>query len=136
MYFSSLLISLLHSYKIYDADAFSPCRYHLLTRSTSSGVSDAVPSTNGSAPPATVASGPVAAVPLPLPGAAGRWRLPQDPSGLEEFSHMVSQVNKMSQVYTLYYFLQGIILLMLVFHLIHAIGFQARLSVIPGDSLH
>ena len=47
---------------------------------------------------------------------------------------MVSQVNKMSQVYTLYYFLQGIILLMLVFHLIHAIGFQARLYVIPGDS--
>ena len=29
---------------------------------------------------------------------------------------------------------QGIILLMLIMHLIHAIGFQPRLSVIPGMS--
>ena len=111
-----------HSFAVYDADAYSPCRYHLLKRSQPSSGLKVLP--NGSSV--------VPATP-PLPGTAGRWSLQEDASNLGQFSHMISRISSMSQVYTLYYFLQGIVLLMLVFHLIHAIGFQARLSVIPGE---
>jgi len=31
------------------------------------------------------------------------------------------------------FYMQGFVLLMLIMHLIYAVGFQPRLSVIPGD---
>ena len=157
--------SLNHSFEVYDADAYAPCRYHLIQRAK------AQPTL---LTPTTTAS---AASSLPLPGAASRWRMSADVTGLDRHAHMLRQVDDMYQAYTLYYFLQvwggrasrvgrgqhhcrqstatphldvvfsyndsdrhctscnllqGIILLMLIMHFIHAIGFQPRLSVIPG----
>ena len=79
---------------MYDADAYAPCRYHLIQRAK------AQPTLLS---PTTTAS---AASSLPLPGTASRWRMSADVTGLDRHAHMVHRVNNMYQVYTLYYFLQ------------------------------
>ena len=56
-----------------------------------------------------------------------------DASGLDENVHMINRVDQMYNTYTIYHLLQGIVLLMLVLHLIHAVGFQPRMSIIPGE---
>ena len=156
---------------MYDADAYAPCRYHLIQRSKGQ---TALPASATNGTNTTTAAAAAAVASLPLPGSASRWQMQADVTGLDGHAHMVHRVNSMYQVYTLYYFLQvwggrmsrvgnsavarhsyclctltmrctenshkpapmhhpqGIILLMLILHLIHAIGFQPRLSVIPG----
>ena len=83
---------------MYDADAYAPCRYHLLQRAE---VQTALLSPNISGSEAEAAE----ALP-PLPGTASRWRMQADATGLDRHAHMVHRVHSMYQVYTLYYFLQ------------------------------
>ena len=79
---------------MYDADAYAPCRYHLIQRAK------AQPTLLS---PTTTAS---AASSLPLPGTASRWRMSADVTGLDRHAHMLRRVDDMYQAYTLYYFLQ------------------------------
>ena len=84
---------------MYDADAYAPCRYHLLQRAE---VQTALLSPNISGSEADEA----AEASPPLPGTASRWRMQADATGLDRHAHMVHRVHSMYQVYTLYYFLQ------------------------------
>ena len=82
---------------MYDADAYTPCRYHLLKRVEGQTTQ---PSPDNESD-ATAADGP-----HPLPGTASRWHMQADATGLDRHAHMVHRVHDMYQVYTLYYFLQ------------------------------
>ena len=83
------------SFEVYDADAYAPCRYHLIQRAKAQPTL-LTPSTTASA----------AASSLPLPGTASRWRMSADVTGLDRHAHMLRQVDDMYQAYILYYFLQ------------------------------
>ena len=86
------------SFKVYDADAYAPCRYHLLRRAKrQEALQSSGDESNGTA---------AATATFPLPGAALRWRMQADATGLAHHGHMVHRVHNMYQVYTLYYLLQ------------------------------
>ena len=88
------------SFKVYDADAYAPCRYHLLRRAK--GQAALLNPTDGSNDTSSSSSSSS----LPLPGTASRWRMKADATGLDHHAHMVHRVDNMYQAYTLYYFLQ------------------------------
>lgn len=71
-------------YNIYDGDAATPCRYHLLSR---------VEPLEANASAAH-------------PGDAGRWSLQQDGSGLRGMGEMLRSVDAMYRTYMLYNLLQ------------------------------
>ena len=84
---------------MYDADAYAPCRYHLIQRAKGQTALSAPTATNGSSTTAAAATS------RPLPGTASRWRMPADVSGLDRHALMLRRVDDMYQA-TLYYFLQ------------------------------
>jgi hypothetical protein len=95
---------------VYDADASTPCRPLLPYRNSTS--------LNTSS--------------LPLPGHANRWKVPEDVTGMQQVARMQQQAASLDYWYTLYGFLQGFVLLMFPFRWLFLVGFQPRLSVIPG----
>ena len=82
---------------MYDADAYAPCRYHLVQRIQ--GLTTMMMSPAGG-------SNDTSAAAHPLPGTASRWRMPANATGLDHHAHMVHRVDNMYQTYTLYYLLQ------------------------------
>ena len=96
----------------YDADAYAPCRYHMLRR---------VQPDNASL------------VSTPQPGGKARWQLPGDGEGLRGMGGMMLRAQRMCRNYLTYNLLQGIVILLLIFHFIHYIGFQPRLALYPGE---
>ena len=120
----TVLLSWTHTYVIhtlrfpvYDADAYAPAHYLLPARHQTLW-------SNGT----EVASHSTA----PAPGSAGRWRLKDDLSGLEGMAAMMYRIQLMYNAYTLYYLLQGFVLVGIMIRLIMYISFQKRLSVIGG----
>jgi hypothetical protein len=100
-------------FQAYDADVNAPCRYHLLNRKE---------------PPNS------SLISTPQPGGKGRWQLEGDKSGLVGMSRMMLRASTMYNNILTYDLIQGIVILSLIFHFIHYIGFQPRLSVIPGGN--
>ena len=97
-------------FNVYDADASAPSRVFMPFRSTNGlNMSD-----------------------VPLPGSAGRWRLPGDPSGIHQAAKMQQQGANLEFYYSLYGLLQGIVLIMFFIRTLFLVSFQPRLSVIPG----
>lgn len=96
----------------YDADAYAPCRYHMLRREQ---------------PP------DASLIATPQPGGKARWRLPRDGAGLRGMSGMMLRAQRMCRNYLTYNLLQGIVILSLLFHFVHYIGFQPRLALYPGE---
>ena len=105
-----VLIHYLHTsrYSAYDADAFTPCRYHMLKRSNATVLPDgkvaaSIPE-NGSHSNTTASSSAPSlssaamSTSVPPPGSAGRWVLREDPSGFQQYSHMLARVSAMLQV--------------------------------------
>jgi hypothetical protein len=99
-------------FNVYDADAFVPCRYHLLRRGNELTPSDATGtdapgmdtnSTNSSNATSTNATGYVSDS---LPGSSGRWQLEEDGSGLEGAGRMMVEVDNLNQLYSMYNLLQ------------------------------
>ena len=97
---------------MYDNDGDTPARYLLPFR---------VANVSATAP-----SRP------PPPGIAGRWRLPEDLSGMGGLSRMLARVNQMNSLFVIYELLQGLVLLGLMIRLIMQLSFQRRISVIGG----
>ncbi|GAX77704.1 hypothetical protein CEUSTIGMA_g5147.t1 [Chlamydomonas eustigma] len=91
------------SFNIYDADAFAQARYLLPTRFGNS--SD-------------------------LHGTPGRWKLPDNLSGMDGIANMMYQMTLMNKTYVIYYFLQGMVLIGLILRLVMYLTFQKRFSVI------
>ena len=96
----------LHSFQLYDADGFARSHYHLLQRANSNQTSYSSVSNNATQTSNTTAGGNITVPSSGVPGAPGRWRLPPDSMGLGSFAHMMHRIDTMSQVYTLYNFLQ------------------------------
>ena len=113
----------MHSFQVYDADAYARSHYHLLQRHQAASSSPSVMNmalanatfanvtientTNGNATAnSTISNATLSLSSLALPGAPGRWRLPPDSTGLNSYARMLHQIDLMSQAYTLYYFLQ------------------------------
>lgn len=51
-------------------------------------------------------------------------------------SQMMMRANAMCDRILLYHLLQGIVILALLFHFIHYIGFQPRLAIYPGERVY
>lgn len=95
-------------YDVYDGDASAPCRYLLLRRtdpanSSSAAANGAASALNGTATAANATSGTAG---VPLPGAAGRWRLPEDGAGMYQLGQMMSRVQAMYVYHIVYKLLQ------------------------------
>ena len=98
----------------YDADT-SPANFFLIRRQQKS-----------TAPYAGLAS------PSPIPGGRGRWSLPEDLSGLESMTSMLHAVDVMSRTWSIYTYLQAVVLLILILRLIILMSFQPKLAIISG----
>lgn len=69
---------------------------------------------------------------IPAPGQPYRWMLPDDPSGINGLANMYTAFDKMTDVYTGYSFLQGVVLFLLMLRLIQYLSFQPRLAIVSG----
>ncbi|EFJ43198.1 hypothetical protein VOLCADRAFT_96666 [Volvox carteri f. nagariensis] len=69
---------------------------------------------------------------LPAPGDPLRWTLPEDTSGLEGVAILYDKVLHMRDMWMLYNFFQGLVLVLLIMRLVHRLSFQPRLSIISG----
>ena len=94
------------SFQVYDADGYARSHYHLLQRANSSQTLYPPSASNNVTLSNTTVGGNVTVSSNGVPGAPGRWRLPPDSTGLNSFAHMMHRIDTMSQVYTLYNFLQ------------------------------
>ncbi|KAK9817290.1 hypothetical protein WJX72_012291 [[Myrmecia] bisecta] len=66
------------------------------------------------------------------PGELGRWSLPDDNTGLNELGAIYFLADKMTDLLTLYNFLQGMVLLLLLVRLLRVLSAQKRLSLITS----
>ncbi|KAJ9529638.1 hypothetical protein QJQ45_014409 [Haematococcus lacustris] len=97
----------------YDSISAAPARYFLPAR-------QADPTTNNNVLFPTVA----------MPSTPQRWKLAADPSGLEAAGKMFERAQLLATLYVNYGVLQGVALIMLLFHGIQYISFQPRLALI------
>jgi len=70
-----------------------------------------------------------------VPGAAGRWALPDVNTGLDSMAAMYAAVDTMSNQIVLFTTLQGITMQMLILRLIRVLSAQKRLSILTNTTL-
>ena len=70
-----------------------------------------------------------------IPGAAGRWTLPDIPTGLDSMAAMYTQADTMANQITLFTTLQGITLQLLIIRLIRILSAQKRLSILTSTAI-
>jgi len=70
-----------------------------------------------------------------VPGAAGRWTLPDVNTGLDSMAAMYAAVDTMSNQIVLFTTLQGITMQMLILRLIRVLSAQKRLSILTSTTL-
>ncbi|KAG2451066.1 hypothetical protein HYH02_004334 [Chlamydomonas schloesseri] len=138
-------------FDVYDALTFARARYFLLARDPAASAAAAAAA---AATAAGLSSNFTAGVTMGLvnstsstvsststsssnatgaePGSAGRWKLPADTEPLGDAGAMYARVDDMYNMYVLYSFLQGIVLVLIIVRWLHYISFQPRLSIIPG----
>ena len=61
---------------------------------------------------------------------AGRWELPTNETGIEDYGEMLAMVDSVSQKMALYGAVQGIVILAMIFRMLHLWNFQSQVGVV------
>jgi len=126
-YVNGMLVFMAASqYEVYDAIGFSPARLLLPAKvdmavynGTDAVEVNATLSADGK--PGDWAS---------LPGGAGRWELPDNTTGLQEYGEMMASMDHLSDQQALYGAMQGIVLLVMMFRMLHLWNFQDQVGTV------
>lgn len=114
-----MLCALLHwrrSYDVYDAQQYAPARPFLSSKRPLS---------------ADASSQPASPFPLPpYPGGPDRWRLEDDPTGMDQLGRAMEQMNHISQLVIQTKSLQGLNILLLVLRMFKLWSALPRLRLI------
>ncbi|GFR52795.1 hypothetical protein Agub_g15415 [Astrephomene gubernaculifera] len=131
------------TFDVYDADTWAPARYFMVKKNESGWnpymanqlLSIEIRSASAPSNQSIDLAATATSLPLPAMPAAGgdyRWMLPDDLAPLRQLAHTYEYVGRMEHTWTLYYFLQGIVLVMLMVRLMHYVAFQPQLALIGG----
>ena len=60
----------------------------------------------------------------------GRWGLPNNETGMHDYGQMIETIDRVSQKMALYGGMQGIIILVMIFRMLHLLNFQSQVGTV------
>jgi len=115
------------AYEVYDAQTFGPARLLMPKKANISKLEDSV------AREEILSRLTAEGKPTGWgkdPGTPGRWELPDDNTGIEEYGEMMYHLDSLSDKVAFYGALQGIIILVMILRMLHLWNFQDQVGTV------
>ena len=119
------------SFEVYDAVAYAPARFLLPSKVNVSLLNeDEVQVINS-----RLAVSDKAQAWASEPGLPGRWKLPDNNTGIEDYGEMIRKIDAIADRSAFYGALQGVIVLAMIFRMLHLWNFQSQVKILFAGSL-